>query len=249
MMRFKPKSFTAILIFVVVLLYSGLVSAKEAGIIMKIKGNIFYGDQQKKRVKPFMKFKVGDLFLLEKDAQMQLVFYDNSRMEKWKGVVEVAIDESRGVDTAAGQKSVNLVSVSSSQVTGQGLRKIPDFYKKINTEIAGAAVSRGKLKCKLYKKEAGDFNAIERHGIDKIRGKYDALRSTSEPDDITPEMYAMGELLEYHLCQEIYSILIASALKKQPDNSALTEMKEGLEVILKNNCANKQHGKAFCVKE
>ena len=206
-------------------------SANEAGLVTSVKGSVMFGKDKKDKALNFMKMRVGDTFYLEKDASMQIVFFKNGRKEKWEGVVEVAIQEDMGKVTLSYKDKAKPKSISTSEKNySEGLREIPDFIQSLNTERSGSVRSRG---FKKSYREYNDLDSAEKDKVKETRMIYDLLVSTSDPADITPELYAIGMLSKLKLYRETIG-LVRSAMKKQPENAGLKEVESNLNEILKD---------------
>lgn len=204
--------------------------AKDAGLVTYITGNVYYGaGADKQKAVTFMKAKIGDVFYLDENATLHLVYFKNSRKEKWEGNVEILINENGGeVPPSFAEKAEPKVDTISDK-TKEGLREIPSFIQNINTERTGSGVLRGAAD-KEYR-EYAELSAKEKQAVKETRLLYDEMAKISAADDITPELFAIGVLSQYQLYKETLGI-VNEALKKQPANDGLKQMREKLEIIV-----------------
>jgi len=213
-------------ILVLMVTFTSPTYAKEAGLITSVSGEVFLGKDKNGKAVSFMKAKIGDVFYLGEKSGLQIVYFKNGRKEKWEGAVEITISEEGAVASA----SAKTPSVSESGSAAlEGLRAIPNFIQEINTERTGAARVRA-LKEKTYRKY-NELSEEEKGKVQEAKTIYNNMLKSSEPDDITPELFSIGVLSQFKLYRETMG-LVKVALEKQPDNEGLKLVKESLEMIL-----------------
>lgn len=220
------RSIATIVLVVFVFVFSAEAQAKEAGLVTYVKGNVFYGKSKEDKAASFMKAKIDDVFYLDEGAAMHIVYFKNGRKEKWTGSAEVTITEEMGTSPSDIKPSV---TESKSSSSANNLREIPAFIQNLNTERTGGSKVRA-LNQKSYNKyeELGDEEKVK---VNEAKAVYMEMLKTSEPDDITPELFSIGILSQFKLYKETLG-LVNTALKKQPEHDGLLLVKESLEIIL-----------------
>ncbi|MFC1855672.1 tetratricopeptide repeat protein [Thermodesulfobacteriota bacterium] len=198
--------------------------AGEAGLVTYIKGDVYYTTNGGKKLKAvsFMKANDGHLFHLDNSSVVRIVYFKNGRKEKWDGVVEFTVSKEKG--NISGSYD-NWPKVTSTGDSAEGLREIPTFIKDINTERTGGVGVRS-INGKEFK-SMGGLSDTEQKRVKEALLIYDELLNFSEPDEITPELYMIGILSKFQVYEESLKY-VEIALKKQPENAGILEMKSKL---------------------
>lgn len=133
----------------------------------------------------FVKLKRGDLLRLEKDSSIRLVYFDGGRQESWSGAgtLEIYATESRGSGLANPEVKV-LPAVLVKQIA-----KTPSLDSQ-----GRAGVMR--LRSIPTSKAIAD---LER--------EYDRMRKSTDPADMTPEVFLLSGLFEMRALDRVESLL------------------------------------------
>lgn len=197
---------TAKKILLVLLAYAGTALAGDAALVMSLEGKV--GRSARDGLQPveaFVKLKQGDRLVLEKDARLQLVYFESGRQETWGGGgrIEVATAESKA---AAG--------LEPSQV-----RQLPAVMVKqlARTPALDSQGRAGALRLRSMPTPSG---------IAKIEETYRKLRAEADKDDLGPEMYLLSGMFEMRELERIENIL-ADLQREQggnPQTAALASL-------------------------
>jgi hypothetical protein len=170
--------------------------ADEVALVMSVRGKVMrLADNAPVPVEAFVKLKDGDKLSLEKDARLQVLYFDNGRHETWLGPgrLETTLREGKGSGLPAPEvKSVSMVMARQLAHTpaldGQGrggvtrLRSIPSP-----------------------------------DAVAKLDDTYNDLRSRAGPNDLGPEMYLLSGLFEMRELDRVERV-IGDLQQNRPQN-------------------------------
>jgi hypothetical protein len=235
MMRFfceKIMSLVKLICLGVVLIGPLEVSAEaqtlppDVGLITRLAGDVTYRNESYERVpekaQAFMRIRKGDHFKIPAEAMVQLIYFQSGRKETWKGLVVLVVGDvqsrAKGEKGAQTQPEVTILPTEASQT----MRSIPNLLRRAGLSRSGTMQVRG---TKEDSQESVTPNKEERVGIVTAKENYRSMRSQTEADDITPEMYLLGVLADYDKFEEMEQV-IKEAQKIQSANPVLKKLEE-----------------------
>lgn len=202
----------------------------DVGLVTQLSGNATYWNEsyQKtaEKVQVFMKVRKGDHFKVSGGSVVQLVYFENSRKETWKGSAAFVVGQTQSqAQVEKGFQAQPEVTILPAEAS-QGIRRIPALLRQARLSRLGAMQVRG----------AGESprkpfvpTKEERAEIAMAKESYQRLRKQTPPDDLTPELNLLGVLADYEQFEEMEKVL-KDALKIQPNNEVLKELDEWVRV-------------------
>jgi hypothetical protein len=169
--------FFAIALFLASLAGCGAVFAEGADVAMitLIQGKVSRGTPQGPQpVQAFTKLRHGDLMIIDRNAQLQLVYFDSGRQETWTGGGRLEIARADSTPFGLAPPAVKILPA----VVVKQIAKTPAL------DSQGRA---GMLRLRAVG-PVGDAAAIE--------ASYERLRGEMAPDDLSPELYLLSSLFE-----------------------------------------------------
>jgi hypothetical protein len=120
----------------------------------------------------FLKVALGDKLVLGKDARAQIVYFETSRQEVWKGAGEVEIGNGEG---------------RSSSLQAE-VRKLPPLVARqlVKTPVSGRHGKTGMV----------TVRSLSSDTIESLEKQYTEFRGAAADGDTTPEVFLMTGLLE-----------------------------------------------------
>jgi hypothetical protein len=173
------------------LLCSPAFAAADVALVTALTGKV---SRLGNSVDAFVKLKQGDQLMLEKDAKIQITYFQNGRQESWTGTgkLDIAGDESKPTGLAAPQlKQVPLVIVKQ-------LARTPALDSQ-----GRAGVTRLRS---IPTPEA----------IAKVERNYQQMRTEATPEDLNPELYLLAGMLELQQLERVEKTLVD--LKEKQSN-------------------------------
>jgi hypothetical protein len=191
------KYFLTLLMLAGGLLSSLAFAATDVALVTSLAGKV---SRLGNSVDAFVKLKQGDQLMLEKDAKIQITYFQNGRQESWTGAgkLEIAGDESKPTGLAAPQiKQVPLVIVKQ-------LARTPALDSQ-----GRAGVTR------LRSIPTPD-------AIAKVERIYQQMRTESTPEDLNPELFLLAGMLELQQLERVEKTLLD--LKEKQSNQPEVKM-------------------------
>lgn len=147
---------------------------QDVGLLTRLDGKvkIVAGKTGKQPATPYRKVAFGDRLLLEKDARVQIAYFETSRHETWKGKGEVNIRKGEG--RSSGLKPE--------------VRRLPPLVARqlIKTPASGEHVKLGMV----------TVRSISSDTVESLEKQYREYRDAAAPEDTTPEVFLLTGLLE-----------------------------------------------------
>lgn len=194
----------------------------DVGLVTKLSGQITYVNklyqETPAEAQAFMKIRRGDRFQLQAGALTQLVYFLGGRQETWKGPATFTVGDSQSNPQTQAQPTVRILPAG----TIQGVRRIPVLLRRTGLSRPGAGLIRGGVD---KPPTAIALTQEEKAQIAAAKETYRSLRNQTHPGDITPELYLLGILTDYEQYSEMGEV-IEEALRRQPDNDILKELRE-----------------------
>ena len=182
-----------------------LVTALEGNVARVVEG-------ARQPMQSFVKLKEGDQLTLDKDARIQLVFFESRRQESWQGAgkLEVTLMEGRGTNLPEPQVKV-LPAVLVKQIS-----KTPTL------DSQGRA---GAVRLRAIPTPSA---------LAKLDSDYKQLRAeTTDRDDLNPELFLLSGLLEMRQLERIEQVL-GELKTSHPDNVEAKVLASLYQKTLKN---------------
>lgn len=171
------------------------------------------------KVQAFMKIREGDRIVVSANAQIKLVFLDNSRQERWMGAGEFQAGRDGAIAIAG--KPAEVITLPAG--VGQHVTRIPALVH--NAKLGGIQLRGGVL----HRPNSEQPQVA----VSEARKNYDFMRQGMPADDITPELYLYAVLSDYSLFGEMKPVVI-EMLKRQPDNEDLQALDKWVSSKLPN---------------
>lgn len=197
---------------------------RDVGLITAVSGEVQYQGhaQAVGRAEPFMKVRLGDRFELAKEASLQIVFFQGSRQELWRGPVSFKAGEAQGEPLGGGAGAVEVKVLPAG--TGQGIQRVPALLRRAGLSRVGGMQVRGSgAKAQEGERPAPTLSEEEKAELQAARETYKTMREKASPEDLTPELFFLGVLSEYEQYEEMESLL-KEALSKDPGNELLKSL-------------------------
>ena len=188
------------LMTIVCLCLSGPVWAtSDVALVTSLQGKVSRaGGDAPVVIDSFVKLKQGDLLTLEKDAKIQITYFENGRQESWTGAgkLEVVTFESKGNGLASPKlKQVPMVIVKQ-------LARTPSL------DSQGRA---GVMRLRSIPTPAA---------VAKVEDTYKHMRAGAGSDDLNPELYLMAGLLELRELDRLEVVLGEMDTLQKSNNEA-----------------------------
>jgi hypothetical protein len=198
----------------------------DVGLITRLSGDVTYRNESYQKVaekaQAFMRIRKGDHLKIPAEAMVQLIYFQSGRKETWKGPVVLLVDDvqsrAKGEKGAQTQPEVTILPTEASQT----MRSIPILLRRAGLSRSGTMQVRGMDE---GPQESPKPRKEEQVGIRMAKENYRSMRSQTEADDITPEMYLLGVLADYDKFEEMEQV-IKEAQKIQPGNPVLKKLEE-----------------------
>ncbi len=202
----------------------------DVGLITRLSGDVTYKNESYQKVpekaQAFMRIRKGDHFKIPTEAMVQLIYFRSGRKETWKGPVILVVDDvesrARGEKGAPIRPEVTILPTETSQT----MRRITILLNRAGLGRSGTMQVRGKDE---GSQEPIPMSKDEQVEISMAKENYQSMRSQTEADDITPEMFLLGVLANYDKFEEMEPV-IKEAQKIQPGNSVLKKLKEWVQI-------------------
>lgn len=169
--------FVAIALFVAGQLFGGAALADGADVAMVtlIQGQVSRGTPQGPQpVQAFTKLRHGDLMIIDRGAQLQIVYFDSGRQETWTGGGRLEVARADSTPFGLAPPAVKILPA----VVVKQIAKTPAL------DSQGRA---GMLRLRAVG-PVGDLAAVE--------ASYEKLRGATESSDLSPELYLFSALFE-----------------------------------------------------
>lgn len=182
--------------------------ALDVGMLTQVTGKVEITSVggEKHAAVSFLKVAVGDKLVLSQDAQVQVVYFDSSHQELWKGAGQVEIGASDG----------------HSQTIQPVIKKLPPLVARqlIKTPASGEQGTTGMV----------TVRSLSSDTIESLEKQYQEFKSTTTADDTTPEVFLMTGLLEMKEYEHATTVLdgFRAKLTSNPQLAAVVDHFEPL---------------------
>jgi len=169
--------FFAIALFVASQSFGGaaLADGADVAMITLIQGQVSRGTPQGPQpVQAFTKLRHGDLMIIDRGAQLQIVYFDSGRQETWTGGGRLEVARADSTPFGLAPPAVKILPA----VVVKQIAKTPAL------DSQGRA---GMLRLRAVG-PVGDLAAVE--------ASYEKLRGAAESSDLSPELYLFSALFE-----------------------------------------------------
>jgi hypothetical protein len=176
------------------------------------------------KAEAFMKVRQGDHFKAENGSLVQLVYFENSRQETWKGPCAFLVGDAESV--VEGDRKAKPEVTTLPAGASQGVQRIPALLRRAGLSRAGAMQVRGIPTDKGAQVGSQGHAALtpeDESEIAAAKDTYKGMRRQAKADDVTPELYLLGVLADYEQYGEMETVL-KDAQAKQPSNDVLKEL-------------------------
>jgi hypothetical protein len=183
------------------------VAQADVAIVSQISGEASYAGegQSATKVKPFMRVRQRDRFVIRSGATVRLVYFIGARQETWTRPASFRAGVRAGEPSGAARPEVAILPAT----VPQKIERVPELIRV--ARLAGVTL-RGASKL------APTVLAREQQAeLDAARSNYRLLRVQAAADDLTPELYLFSVL--YELGQEDEArILLANMTRRAPES-------------------------------
>lgn len=173
----------------------GQIWAAEVALVTSVQGRVTRLAEAV-AVEAFVKLKDGDRLSLEKDARLQLVFFENGRQETWQGPGQLSMTPQDGKASGMPAAHVKLLPL----VMARQLARTPALDSQ-----GRAGVTRLR-------------SVPTREAIAKLEETYQDLRVKAGREELGPEMYLLSGLYEMRELDRVEKTL--DGLKQDWPNSS-----------------------------
>ena len=202
----------------------------DVGLITRLSGDVTYRNESYQKMpekaQAFMRIRKGDQVKILSEAMVQLIYFQSGRKETWKGPVVLVVDDvqsrPKGEKGAQTQPEVTILPTETSRT----MRRIPILLRRAGLSRSGTMQVRGMDE---GSQESISLSKDEQVEIRMTKEDYRSMRSQTEADDITPEMYLLGVLANYDKFEEMEQV-IKEAQKIQPGNPVLTKLEDWVQI-------------------
>lgn len=128
----------------------------------------------KQPVEAFTKLRHGDLLALDRDARVQIVYFENGRQETWQGGGRLEITKAESTAFGVAPPEVKILpSVMVRQI--------------VKTPVLDSQGRGGMMRLR---------SVATASDVEKIEETYRRLRAEAARNDINPELYLLSSLFE-----------------------------------------------------
>lgn len=185
----------------------------DVGMLTQVDGSVQVAKfkQGKTRATAFLKIAIGDKLSLAKNARVQIVYFESSRQEIWKGPGEVEIGNGEGRSAALKAE----------------VKKLPPLVARqlVKTPEGGQHGKTGMV----------TVRSLSSDTVESLEKQYKEYRAAAPAGDTTPEVFLMTGLLEMKEYKHAQKVLqgFQKNLSKNPELSAVIShfdplVKEGI---------------------
>jgi hypothetical protein len=193
----------------------------DVGLVNQVMGEVTYTTSGSGggKAQAYMKMRAGDRFTLPAGTQLKVIYFQNGRMETWRGPSSFT----------AGTASSSPVSGTVFQVASlpvavpRSIAKVPDMVQM--SKLGGIQV-RG------TRKYFASLDRDEQAQVATAWETYHKLRQQLPPDDITAEQYLLPVLQGFVLYDDV-KVVLDTLLRKQPGNQEGQELAEWVKGRIK----------------
>jgi hypothetical protein len=193
---------------------AGLALTVDVGMLTQIDGKValITVKEAKRPATAFLKVALGDKLVLGKDARVQIVYFETSRQEVWKGAGEVEIGNGEG---------------RSSSLQAEA-RKLPPLVARqlVKTPVSGQHGKTGMV----------TVRSLSSDTIESLEKQYAEFRGTAAEGDTTPEVFLLTGLLEMKEFERAQTVLEGFRVKL-PTTPALAAVVSHFEPLVKEAIA------------
>jgi hypothetical protein len=160
--------------------------AAEVALVTSVHGRVMrLGDATPAPVEAFVKLKEGDRLSLEKDARLQVVYFENGRQETWSGPGRLDLTAREGKASGLPAAQVKMLPL----VMARQLARTP----ALDSQGRGGVT-------RLRAVRSPDALA-------KLEETYQDLRIRAGRDELGPEMYLLSGLYEMQELERVDKVL------------------------------------------
>jgi hypothetical protein len=193
---------------------AGFALTVDVGMLTQMDGKveIVAGKAVKRPATAFLKVALGDRLVLGKDARVQIVYFETSRQELWKGTGEVEIGNGEG---------------RSSTLKAEA-RKLPPLVARqlVKTPVSGRHGKTGMV----------TVRSLSSDTVESLEKQYAEFRSTTAEGDTTPEVFLLTGLLEMKEFEQAQKVM-AGLQAKVSATPALADVIAHFEPLVKKAAA------------
>jgi len=164
---------------------AGLALAVDVGMLTQMDGRveIVTAREGKRPATAFLKVALGDKLVLGGDARAQIVYFETSRQEIWKGAGEVAIGNGEGRSSSLQPET----------------RKLPPLVARqlVKTPAGGQHGKTGMVTVRSLSSDTAE----------SLEKQYNEFRAAAADGDTTPEVFLLTGLLEMKEFERAQTVL------------------------------------------
>ncbi len=159
-------------------------AAAEAALITSLNGKVLRLGAENP-LEAFVKLKSGDNLMLEKDAQVQITYFENGRQESWRGTGKLTIGTQESLATG----------LPAAQIKQLPLAIVKQIARTPSLDSQGRA---GVMRLRAIPTP---------EAIAKIEDNYRQMRDAAEKSDLNPEIYLLSGMLEMRQIDRVEQVL------------------------------------------
>lgn len=164
---------------------AGLALTVDVGMLTQMDGRveIVTAREGKRPATAFLKVALGDKLVLGGDARVQIVYFETSRQEVWKGAGEVAIGNGEGRSSSLQPET----------------RKLPPLVARqlVKTPVSGQHGKSGMVTVRSLSSDTAE----------SLEKQYNEFRAAAADGDTTPEVFLLTGLMEMKEFEQARTVL------------------------------------------
>jgi len=175
---------------------AGFALTLDVGMLTQMDGKveIVTAKEGKQPASAFLKVGLGDKLVLGSNARVQIVYFEASRQEVWKGAGEVAIGKGEGRSSSLQPET----------------RKLPPLVARqlVRTPSSGQHGKSGMV----------TVRALSSDTPESLEKQYTEFRAAAADEDTTPEVFLLTGLMEMKEWEQAKTVLegLRATLSKKP---------------------------------
>ena len=180
---------------------AGFALTLDVGMLTQMDGKveIVTAKEGKHPATAFLKVALGDKLVLGRDARVQIVYFETSRQEVWKGAGEVEIGNGEGRSSSLQPET----------------RKLPPLVARqlAKTPVSGQHGKSGMV----------TVRSLSSDTVESLEKQYQEFRGAAADGDTTPEVFLLTGLLEMKEFEQARTVLdrLRARLSKTPELAAV----------------------------
>jgi hypothetical protein len=205
-------------VMAVLLMVSGaaLAQGTDVGLVNLVSGEVGFAPTTGSpgKVSAFMRVRDGDRFEVPAGAQLRVVYLEGGRQERWQGPASFRAGKSAGEPISGAAAEITNLPAG----VPQKIARVPELVQ--NAKLGGIQLRGGSVQAQ----KGADFQEPVR----EARAIYERISKELPADDITPELFLYAAYSEFHLYDDMKSV-VAAMRRKQPSSEDIIALEGWLQ--------------------